>query len=135
MCGKSRSLNVLKLGQWTQAFNSVINVLARREGPLYSFQIDLNVFIIIELLGSVHFVYHRLISIVSRCGCDECVTSQTTDSLRHSQSRINAYRALSASSLIALSSRDPVLTAFQLSWELKRLQAMESEFRAEYTVR
>ncbi|XP_017855836.1 PREDICTED: transient receptor potential protein [Drosophila arizonae] len=68
-----------------------------------------------------------------KCGCDECVTSQTTDSLRHSQSRINAYRALSASSLIALSSRDPVLTAFQLSWELKRLQAMESEFRAEYT--
>ncbi|EDW84353.1 uncharacterized protein Dwil_GK14093 [Drosophila willistoni] len=68
-----------------------------------------------------------------KCGCDECVTSQTTDSLRHSQSRINAYRALAASSLIALSSRDPVLTAFQLSWELKRLQAMESEFRAEYT--
>ncbi|XP_054730943.1 transient receptor potential protein isoform X2 [Anastrepha obliqua] len=68
-----------------------------------------------------------------KCGCDECVTSQETDSLRHSQSRINAYRALSASSLIALSSRDPVLTAFELSWELKRLQAMESEFRAEYT--
>uniref|UniRef100_A0A1I8NT53 Transient receptor ion channel domain-containing protein n=1 Tax=Stomoxys calcitrans TaxID=35570 RepID=A0A1I8NT53_STOCA len=67
-----------------------------------------------------------------KCGCDECVTSQETDSLRHSQSRINAYRALSASSLIALSSRDPVLTAFELAWELKRLQSMESEFRAEY---
>jgi len=62
------------------------------------------------------------------------VSSQENDCLRHSQSRINAYRALSASSLIALSSRDPVLTAFELSWELKRLQAMESEFRAEYTV-
>lgn len=37
-----------------------------------------------------------------RCGCDECVTSSSTDSLRHSQSRINAYRALSSSSLIAL---------------------------------
>nr|CAB02410.1 Trp protein [Calliphora vicina] len=67
-----------------------------------------------------------------KCGCDECVTSQETDSLRHSQSRINAFRALSASSLISLSSRDPVLTAFELAWELKRLQAMESEFRAEY---
>ncbi|KAM7361813.1 transient receptor potential protein-like isoform 1-T4 [Cochliomyia hominivorax] len=67
-----------------------------------------------------------------KCGCDECVVSQETDSLRHSQSRINAYRALSASSLISLSSRDPVLTAFELAWELKRLQAMESEFRAEY---
>lgn len=37
-----------------------------------------------------------------RCGCDECVTSSSTDSLRHSQARINAYRALSSSSLIAL---------------------------------
>ncbi|XP_059218471.1 transient receptor potential protein [Stomoxys calcitrans] len=68
-----------------------------------------------------------------KCGCDECVTSQETDSLRHSQARINAYRALSASSLIALSSRDPVLSAFELAWELKRLQSMESEFRAEYS--
>uniref|UniRef100_A0A1A9VFI0 Transient receptor ion channel domain-containing protein n=1 Tax=Glossina austeni TaxID=7395 RepID=A0A1A9VFI0_GLOAU len=61
-----------------------------------------------------------------KCGCDECVTSQEADSLRYSQARINAYRALSASSLISLSSRDPVLTAFELSWELKRLQAMET---------
>lgn len=38
----------------------------------------------------------------ARCGCDECVQSSHSDSLRHSQSRINAYRALSSSSLIAL---------------------------------
>ncbi|XP_053682649.1 transient receptor potential protein [Sabethes cyaneus] len=68
-----------------------------------------------------------------RCGCDECVTSSEQDSLRHSQSRINAYRALSSSSLIALSSKDPISTAFHLSWELKRLSRTESEFRAEYT--
>jgi hypothetical protein len=54
-----------------------------------------------------------------RCGCDECVTSSDQDSLRHSQSRINAYKALTSSSLIALSSRDPLLTAFELSWELR----------------
>lgn len=70
-----------------------------------------------------------------RCGCDECVTSSQTDSLRHSQSRINAYRALSSSSLIALSSHDPILTAFELSWELRRLSRMESEFRLEYIVK
>lgn len=70
-----------------------------------------------------------------RCGCDECVLSQEKDSLRHSQSRINAYRALGASSLIALSSRDPILTAFELSKELKRLQEMETKFRAEYGVK
>lgn len=69
-----------------------------------------------------------------RCGCDECITSSTHDSLRHSHSRINAYKALSSPSLIALSSRDPLLTAFELSWELRRLSTMESEFRNEYNV-
>jgi transient receptor potential cation channel subfamily C member 4 len=69
-----------------------------------------------------------------KCGCDECVTSSEQDSLRHSQARINAYRALSASSLIALSSRDPVLTSFELSAELRRLSSMETEFRSEYNV-
>ncbi|XP_044594213.1 transient receptor potential protein [Cotesia glomerata] len=68
----------------------------------------------------------------ARCGCDECVTSNDQDSLRHSRSRINAYRALTSSSLIALSSRDPILTAFELSWELRRLSRMEQEFRTDY---
>ncbi|XP_049878328.1 transient receptor potential protein [Pectinophora gossypiella] len=67
-----------------------------------------------------------------KCGCDECVKSSNDDSLRHSQARINAYRALTAPSLIALSSADPLLTAFQLSWELGRLSRMETEFRVEY---
>ncbi|XP_052744568.1 transient receptor potential protein [Bicyclus anynana] len=67
-----------------------------------------------------------------KCGCDECVKSLTEDSLRHSQARINAYRALSSPSLIALSSADPLLTAFELSWELGRLSRMETEFRTEY---
>ncbi|XP_072376779.1 transient receptor potential-gamma protein-like [Diabrotica undecimpunctata] len=67
-----------------------------------------------------------------RCGCDECVTSRQEDSLRHSRSRINAYRALASPSLIALSSKDPILTAFELSWELRRLSFMEHEFKSEY---
>lgn len=32
------------------------------------------------------------------------------------------------------SSRDPILTAFELSWELRRLSRMETEFRTEYNV-
>ncbi|XP_031782133.1 transient receptor potential-gamma protein isoform X4 [Nasonia vitripennis] len=67
-----------------------------------------------------------------RCGCDECVTSRLEDSLRHSRSRINAYRALASPSLIALSSKDPILTAFELSWELRRLSFLEHEFKCEY---
>ncbi|XP_056640149.1 transient receptor potential protein isoform X1 [Diorhabda sublineata] len=67
-----------------------------------------------------------------RCGCDECVFSSKADSLRHSQARINAYRALSSPSLISLSSNDPLLTAFELSWDLRRLSKMETEFKMEY---
>ncbi|KDR22809.1 Transient receptor potential protein, partial [Zootermopsis nevadensis] len=67
-----------------------------------------------------------------RCACDECATSSETDSLRHSQSRINAYRALTSPSFISLSSRDPLLTAFELSREIRRLSRMENEFRDEY---
>ena len=64
----------------------------------------------------------------ARCGCDECVRRAADDSLQYSRSRINAYRALASPSLIALSSRDPILTAFELSVELKRLSRLENEF-------
>ncbi|XP_022708485.1 transient receptor potential-gamma protein-like [Varroa jacobsoni] len=67
-----------------------------------------------------------------RCGCADCVRSRYEDSLRHSRSRINSYRALSSPSLVALSSKDPILTAFELSGELRRLSFLEHEFKAEY---
>lgn len=67
-----------------------------------------------------------------QCSCRECLAASTDDILRHSRSRINAYRALASPSLIALSSKDPILTAFELSWELKRLSRLENEFKMEY---
>ena len=69
-----------------------------------------------------------------RCGCEECMTSHQEDSLRHSRSRINSYRALASPSLIALSSKDPILQAFELSWELRRLSVLEHEFKTDYQV-
>ncbi|CDQ93534.1 unnamed protein product, partial [Oncorhynchus mykiss] len=54
------------------------------------------------------------------------------DSLRHSRSRLNVYKALASPSLISLSSEDPILTAFRLGWELKELSKVENEFRQEY---
>ena len=69
-----------------------------------------------------------------RCGCEDCAESRGEDSLRHSRRRINAYRALASPSLIALSSKDPILTAFELSWELRRLAFSEHEFKSEYLV-
>lgn len=67
-----------------------------------------------------------------RCNCVECVSSSDVDSLRHSRSRLNIYRALSSPSLIAMSSEDPFLTAFRLSWELQELSKVENEFKSEY---
>ncbi|KAJ8338929.1 hypothetical protein SKAU_G00357150 [Synaphobranchus kaupii] len=67
-----------------------------------------------------------------RCNCVECVSSSDVDSLRHSRSRLNIYRALASPSLVALSSEDPFLTAFQLSWELQELSKVENEFMSEY---
>ena len=68
----------------------------------------------------------------ARCGCDVCHQAAAEDNLRHSRSRINAYRALCSPSLISLSSRDPILTAFQLSYELRLLSNVEKEFSSEY---
>lgn len=61
-----------------------------------------------------------------RCNCVECVSSSDVDSLRHSRSRLNIYKALSSPSLIALSSEDPFLTAFRLSWELQELSKVRT---------
>lgn len=69
---------------------------------------------------------------LSSCGCEECVRLMTEDSLRHSLSRVNIYRALCSPSLICLTSSDPILTAFQLSWDLRNLALTEQECKSEY---
>ncbi|VDL77072.1 unnamed protein product [Nippostrongylus brasiliensis] len=66
------------------------------------------------------------------CCCHDCEHAREEDSLRLSRSRINAYRALASPSLICLSAKDPILYAFELSWELRRLSYIENEFRNEY---
>ncbi|XP_077268928.1 LOW QUALITY PROTEIN: transient receptor potential-like [Temnothorax americanus] len=67
-----------------------------------------------------------------RCGCDDCLQATIDDPLRLSSTRISEYKALASPSLIALSSTDPLMTAFQLSWELRQLAVSEPESRAEY---
>jgi transient receptor potential cation channel subfamily C len=67
-----------------------------------------------------------------KCKCDQCFDERANDFLRHSRSRINAYRALGSPTLIGLTTKDPLLTAFQLSLQLKRLSDLETEFRIEY---
>ena len=66
------------------------------------------------------------------CSCHKCKTETKEDSLRHSLLRIHTYRALSSPAWISLTSCDPVLTAFKLSWELEHLAGRENEFKDIY---
>lgn len=81
-----------------------------------------------------HYIDHKCYNkiFISRCGCDDCIRQSTEDSLRYSLSRVNEYRALASPSLIALSSNDPILTAFQLSWDLRNIAFAEKESKSEY---
>ncbi|GMT19061.1 hypothetical protein PFISCL1PPCAC_10358 [Pristionchus fissidentatus] len=66
------------------------------------------------------------------CDCEDCESAREDDSLRLSRARLNAYRALTAPSHICLHASDPILYAFDLSWELRRLSYIENEFKQEY---
>ncbi|XP_070196707.1 transient-receptor-potential-like protein [Littorina saxatilis] len=66
------------------------------------------------------------------CSCKRCQAQVHADSLRHSLLRINTYRALASPAWISLTSPDPILTAFELSWELHKLALRENEFKDSY---
>jgi transient receptor potential cation channel subfamily C protein 6 len=66
------------------------------------------------------------------CKCTECLNKFKFDSLRHAQSRLNAYRGLASEAYISLASIDPILTAFYLSHELGILAQKEKYFKHEY---
>ncbi|ENN82232.1 hypothetical protein YQE_01388, partial [Dendroctonus ponderosae] len=116
--------------------------LIHKEGELYSWQkVDINTATftpdITPLVLAAHRNNYEILKILLdrgatismphdiKCGCDDCVNQSEEDSLRHSLSRLNEYKALASPSLIALSSSDPLLTAFQLSWELRNLAFAE----------
>ncbi|CAF3484392.1 unnamed protein product [Rotaria sp. Silwood1] len=66
------------------------------------------------------------------CKCQECHNKFEFDSLRHAQSRLNAYRGLASESYISLASIDPIVTAFELGHELRDLSGKEKYFKNEY---
>ncbi|CAH1778072.1 unnamed protein product [Owenia fusiformis] len=66
------------------------------------------------------------------CSCTRCREQVSDDSLRHSLLRIHTYRALASPAWISLTSPDPILTAFKLSWELELLANKENEFKDTY---
>lgn len=123
--------------------------LIHKDGEPYSWQkVDINTAMftpdITPLMLAAHKNNYEILKILLdrgatlpmphdvKCGCDECIRRSSEDSLRHSLARVNEYRALASPSLIALSSQDPLLTAFQLSWELRNLAFAEQECKAQY---
>ena len=68
------------------------------------------------------------------CLCQECVNKMKFDQLRSAKYRLNAYRGLASEAYISLSSKDPILTAFQLSKELRTLSRDEKYFKVSFTM-
>jgi len=66
------------------------------------------------------------------CKCNECKNRFEFDSLRHAQSRLNAFRGLASESYISLVSIDPFLTAFEINKELKLLADKEKHFKVNF---
>lgn len=123
--------------------------LIHKEGDPYSWQrVDINTAMftpdVTPLMLAAHKNNYEILKILLdrgatlpmphdvKCGCEECIRRSSEDSLRHSLARVNEYRALASPSLIALSSQDPLLTAFQLSWELRNLAFAEQECKSQY---
>ena len=63
------------------------------------------------------------------CDCTECSNMRVFDSVKYSESRLNTYKALASPAYISLSSSDPILTAFELSEELRKLSEIEKEYK------
>ncbi|CAF0906842.1 unnamed protein product [Rotaria sordida] len=68
----------------------------------------------------------------SMCSCVDCVEISASDSFRQAQIRLSAYKGLSSEVYIALAYPDPILQAFELSYELRTLAKVEHYFCKEY---
>uniref|UniRef100_A0A8R1HR56 ANK_REP_REGION domain-containing protein n=1 Tax=Caenorhabditis japonica TaxID=281687 RepID=A0A8R1HR56_CAEJA len=66
------------------------------------------------------------------CVCETCDRERLNDSLQYSLKRINTFRALASPAWMSLTSPDPILSAFKLSWDLQRLAFEEHEFKETY---
>ena len=63
------------------------------------------------------------------CNCQECSNKLEYDQLRLAKTRLNAYKGLSSGAYISLSSKDPILTAFELARELRAVSKVEKYYK------
>jgi hypothetical protein len=86
----------------------------------------------LSILSNSYSFYQRFLCVYFDRQGLLCSLQVHADSLRHSLLRINTYRALASPAWISLTSPDPILSAFQLSWELEHLALRENEFKDSY---
>ena len=63
------------------------------------------------------------------CHCQECSNKLEFDQLRLAKTRLNAYKGLASGAYISLSSKDPILTSFELARELRAVAKVEKYFK------
>ena len=63
------------------------------------------------------------------CNCQECSNKLQFDQLRLAKTRLNAYKGLASGAYISLSSKDPILTAFELARELRGVAKVEKYYK------
>ncbi|ESO90970.1 hypothetical protein LOTGIDRAFT_122406, partial [Lottia gigantea] len=66
------------------------------------------------------------------CPCQECRNKMKFDQLRLAKYRLNAYRGLASEAYLSLSSKDPILSAFELAQDLRNLANIAKHFKKEY---
>ncbi|GFY36430.1 transient-receptor-potential-like protein [Trichonephila clavipes] len=68
------------------------------------------------------------------CACDTCCANRKKagETLTESMSRINTYRTLASPTYLILTTCDPILAAFKLSYELEQLSCELPEHQREY---
>lgn len=69
------------------------------------------------------------------CACLECRNGRQYDLLKFSLSRINTYRGIASRAYLSITSDDPMLKAFSLSRELRKLSQKEPEFKVQRQLR
>ena len=63
------------------------------------------------------------------CKCNVCKESMRGDELRFARARLNSFLGLGSEAYISLSSDDPILTAFLLGNELRRVAEKEKYYK------
>ena len=63
------------------------------------------------------------------CVCSDCQGKHSLDELKFAKWRLNTFKGLASEAYISLSSKDPILTAFELSEELRELATCEKHYR------